>query len=313
MTSNFYDPSRLNRAFTGIPTFLRSNYCSDLSQLSAKAAIYGVPFDEGSPFLPGTRFGPRSLREHSLRFSPDGWQDMETGHHYLADAVRTGKIVDVGDVDIASTNVELTFENITSLVRGILDRGVMPVGLGGDHSITYPIVRAFNQPLHVVQFDAHLDYDTFEGGLRHTNGHAFRHIHGMPNVQSLTQIGIRSLRGEPAILREVKANGGNVVPVGEYRREGAEAIIGRLPKDAPVYVSIDIDALDMSLVPGCVSGEPNGFTYEELSRGLAALAKHTNVVGFDFVEVNPSLDVGTGATSYLGTHIVVEFLGRLLG
>lgn len=313
MTSNFFDPGRLNRAFTGIPTFLRSNYCPDLSQLTARAAIFGVPFDEGSPFLPGTRFGPRSLREHSLRFSPDGWQDMETGHHYLKDAVRTGKIVDVGDVDIASTNVDLTFENISRLTRGILDRGAMPVGLGGDHSITFPIVRAFTEPLHVVQFDAHLDYESFEDGLRYTNGHAFRHIHGMPNVRSLTQIGIRSLRGIPAILREVKENGGNVVPVGEYRSEGARAVIERLPKGAPVYVSIDVDALDMSLVPGCVSGEPNGFTYEELSRGLAALASHTMVVGFDFVEVNPTLDVGTGATSYLGTHIIVEFLGRLLG
>ena len=313
MTSSFFDPNRLNRAFTGVPTFLRAEYCPNLDQLNADAAIFGAPFDEGSPFLPGTRFGPRSLREHSLRFSPDGWQDMETGRHHLKDAVRSGRLVDVGDVDIASTNVELTFDNITRLTRAILERGVMPVGLGGDHSITYPIVRAFNEPLHIVQFDAHLDYDTFDGGLRYTNGHAFRHIHAMPNIQSLTQIGIRSMRSDVAILAEVVAKGSKIVSVGEYRREGAEAIIRRLPKGAPVYVTIDVDALDMSLVPGCVSGEPNGFSYEELSRGLVALASHTKVVGFDFVEVNPILDVGTGATSYLGAHIVVEFLGRLLG
>ncbi len=313
MTSTFFDPSRLNRAFTGIPTFLRSNYCPNIAELTAEAAIFGVPFDEGSPFLPGTRFGPRSLREHSLRFSPEGWQDMQTGHHYLKDAVRLGRLVDVGDVDIASTNVEKTFENITRLTRGLLDRGVLPVGLGGDHSITYPIVRAFNEPLHVVQFDAHLDYDPFDGGLRYTNGHSFRHILAMPNIQSLTQIGIRSMRSEPGNLSEVVENGSRVVSVGEYRREGAGKIIERLPRGAPVYVTIDVDALDMSLVPGCVSGEPNGFTYEELSKGLAALAAHTKVVGFDFVEVNPTLDVGTGATSYLGAHIVVEFLGRLLG
>ena len=84
-----------------------------------------------------------------------------------------------------------------------------------------------------------------------------------------------------------------------------------LPRDANCYVSIDIDVLDLPLVPGCVSAEPNGMTYSELRDALVAIAEHTNVVGFDLVEVNPQLDVGTGITSYLAAHTILEFLGHI--
>ncbi len=84
-----------------------------------------------------------------------------------------------------------------------------------------------------------------------------------------------------------------------------------MPAGAATYVSIDVDVLDLSLVPGCVSAEPNGMTYAELRDTLKAIAEHTRVIGFDFVEVNPQLDVGTGITSYLGAHTVIEFLGHI--
>lgn len=304
--------SKIDRGYVGIPTFLRSKYIADLEKLEAEVAIYGIPFDEGSPFLPGTRFGPRSLREHSLRFSPDGYQDMETGKEYLKGAVAAGRLVDVGDVDIAPTNVERTFENITATTRAILARGAIPVALGGDHSVTYPILRAFQKPVHVIQFDAHIDYEPFENGLRYTNGHAFRHIHGMDHVLSLTQIGIRSIRNHAGLIREIRENGGNVISVEAFRKLGLDEVVNLVPAGADIYVSIDVDALDISLVPGCVSGEPGGFTYDELRDAIAAFARHSKVVGFDFVEVNPTLDVGTGATSYLGAHLVMEFLGQIL-
>jgi agmatinase len=96
-----------------------------------------------------------------------------------------------------------------------------------------------------------------------------------------------------------------------FRDVRPTGIAEMLPADAPVYVTIDIDVLDMSLVPGCVSGEPDGLSYDELRRTLIALAEHANVVGFDVVEVNPLLDVGTGVTSYLAAHTIVEFLGHI--
>jgi agmatinase len=304
----------VDRPFVGIPTFLRSPICTDLDQLSAAIAVMGVPFDEGSPYLAGSRLGPRALREHSLRFvggGSKGFYNPESAKQYLDYEMTHGLIVDAGDADILPTNVEKTFENITAITRAILARGAMPLVLGGDHSITYPVIRGFDSPLHVVHFDAHTDYAPFIHDLRFTNQHPFRHITPMKHVLSLTQVGIRSLRESEEMVRDSQRDGNRVVMMSEFRNLGPAGIAKLVPADAPCYISIDVDVLDISLVPGCVSAEPNGMTYAELRDTLKELAIRANVIGFDFVEVNPQLDVGTGVTSYLGVHTVIEFLGHI--
>ncbi len=305
--------SRVNRPYVGIPSFLRARICEDLSKLDAAIAVLGIPFDEGSPFMPGSRLAPRALREHSLRFygSGKGYYDPETRREYLVAEMAQGLIADVGDVDIHPANAPRTFENITAMVRGILDRGALPVVLGGDHSVTYPVFRAFDEKLHVIHFDAHTDYAPFENDLTITNSHAFRHIAGMETALSLTQVGIRSLRHSPAQVEDVIASGNRIIPMGEFRRIGPQGVADLLPPGSRVYVSIDVDAMDMSLVPGCVSAEPNGLTYPELRDSLKAIAERHDIAGFDFVEVNPPLDVGTGVTAYLGALTVIEFLGHI--
>jgi agmatinase len=302
---------KVNRPFVGIPSFLRAPICDDVAKLDAAIAVLGVPFDEGSPFLPGTRMAPRALREHSLRFGTSGYYDPETRRQYLEAEMTGGLIADLGDVDIRPTNVELSFELITSAVAGVLARGALPVVLGGDHSITYPVVRAFDRPLYVLHFDAHTDYAPFVHGLRNTNGHAFRHVAAMTHVQGLTQIGIRSLRHGKEQIEDVFRDGNRIITMSEFRALGPTGIATLLPAEAACYVSIDVDVMDMPLVPGCVSAEPNGMSYAELRDTLGAIAERLDVVGFDFVEVNPLLDVGTGVTSYLGVHTVIEFLGRI--
>jgi len=305
---------RVDRAFVGVPTFLRSDLCLDLARLDGDIAVIGVPTDEGSPFMPGSRFGPRALREHSLRFSPeDGIYDLDRGRGYLARAQGKCRIVDVGDVDVLPTNVETTFANITRDVACILSKGAMPVVLGGDHSITYPIVRAYEGrgPINILQFDAHMDYTPVGHGLSFTNGQAFRHIRRLPFVESMVQVGIRSLRTTEESVLASRADGNRVIGMAEFRRMGRDAFLQQLSKDARFYVSIDVDAFDMSLVPGCVSAEPDGFAYGELRETLTAIAERVDVVGFDFVEVNPQLDVGTGITSYIGAHTIIEFLGHI--
>ena len=156
---------RLNRPFVGIPTFLRAPIETDLDALDADIAVYGVPFDEGSPFLAGSRMGPRSIREQSLRFaaSDAGLYDPETGRTYLAHELANRTIADIGDVDVWPTDVKSTFDNATDLTRAVLATGALPVVLGGDHSVTYPIVKGFEDeaPLHVIHFDAHIDYAPF--------------------------------------------------------------------------------------------------------------------------------------------------------
>jgi agmatinase len=306
--------TRVDRPFVGIPSFLRAPICTELRRLSASVAVIGVPFDEGSPYLAGSRLGPRALREHSLRFvgsGSKGFYNPETDRQYLEYEMAHGLIVDAGDVDILPTNVEKTFENITEMTRAILDRGAMPLVLGGDHSITYPVVRAFDRPLHVVHFDAHTDYAPFIHDLRFTNQHPFRHITPMKHVLSLTQIGIRSLRESQEMVGGSRRDGNRVLMMSEFRRLGAKGVARIVPANADCYVSIDVDVLDISLVPGCVSAEPNGMSYAELRDTLQQIAIRANVIGFDFVEVNPQLDVGTGVTSYLGVHAVLEFLGHI--
>lgn len=303
----------LNKAYTGFPSFLRSRICNDVDRLEAAIAILGVPFDEGSPYLPGTRMGPRAIREHSLRFvtDGDGYYDLEQKRTYLGYELQHGLIADVGDVDIWPTDVETTFHNITEMIRAVRRRGALPVVLGGDHSISYPVVRAFEEDIYVVQFDAHTDFIPFIGRLKHTNGHSFRHISEMTNVKRLIQTGIRGIRHSPAEILDSIAAGNLVLNMPEFRSLGAKGLAEQVPEGAKIYVSIDIDALDISLVPGCVSGEPNGMTYVELRDGLDALARRGEIVGFDLVEVNPPLDVATGATSFLAANIVIEFLARI--
>lgn len=312
MTQN-RPPSRSSPTypFAGIPTFLRSEVCTDLAKLDADIAIVGAPTDEGSPFMPGSRFGPRGIREHSLRFGIDGYYDHRRQKQFLERELKEGRIVDVGDVDVLPTNVEDTFANITSIVQRILARGALPVVLGGDHAISFPVVRAYSEPLHVVHFDAHVDYAPFRHGFEFTNGHAFRHIHSMEHVQSLTQVGVRSLRNPRSWVEDSIADGNSVISVYEFRQRGPGRLFEGLPEGEPCYVSIDIDVLDPPLVPGCVSAEPNGMAYDELRDCLEAIAERMDVVGLDLVEVNPLLDVPTGITSYVAAHTIVEFLGQI--
>tara|TARA_A100001037_G_scaffold121488_1_gene110611 strand:+ start:1101 stop:2075 length:975 start_codon:yes stop_codon:yes gene_type:complete len=308
---NSHQPNKPTHAFSGLVSFLRTPTCNNLSELDADIAVMGAPTDEGSPFMPGSRLGSRSIREHSLRFGDEGYFDHDTDKVFLKYELDNNRIVDVGDADVIPADVEGTFKNITDLTKIVLDSGAMPVVLGGDHAITFPVVRAYDTPLHVVHFDAHIDYSPFIHGYKYTNSHAFRHIHHMDHVKSLTQVGIRSIRNKKSQIEDSENDGNRVIGMKEFYDMGPNGMTTLVPKEAPVYVSIDIDVLDLPLVPGCVSAEPNGMTYIELRDSLSVLAKHANIIGFDLVEVNPQLDVGTGITSYMGAHTIVEFLGQI--
>jgi agmatinase len=305
--------NRMDMPFVGIPSFLRSRVLGPEDSVEAELVILGAPTDEGSPFLPGSRFGPRAIREHSLRFvtGEPGYFDPADGRRYLEREMSQCRMVDLGDADIIPTNVAGTFDNITALTARALAGGGTPIVLGGDHAISYPVVRAFSEPLYVIHFDAHLDYMPFVHGASMTNAHAFRHIAHMPHVLGLIQVGIRSLRSTEEMWRDTLGDGNQVVTMTEFRSRGPEDIARLLPKGAHCYISLDMDVLDLSLVPGCVSAEPNGMMYDQLRDTLIALTERSRIVGFDLVEVNPQLDVGTGVTSYLAAHTIVEFLGHL--
>ena len=297
------DGFRLNQPFVGIATFLRSPMCDNLDTLDTGIAVMGVPTDEGSPFMAGSRMGPRALREHSLRFGQGGkgYYDPEHRKQYLETEMSQKMITDLGDVDIWPADIKQTFDNTTEMTRKARDGCDLLVVMGGDHAITYPVVRAIEEDIYVIHFDAHADYAPFIHDLQFTNGHAFRHIAPMPNVKNLIQAGIRSLRHSEEMIEDSIVQGNDVVTMTQFHEMGPEGLAALVPEGAKTYVSIDVDVLDISLVPGCVSAEPNGMKYSELRDTLDAIARRTEIIAFDFVEVNPQLDVGTGAVSY--THL----------
>jgi agmatinase len=310
---------RLNLAFTGLVSFLRSPVCTDLDRLDADIAVLGVPTDEGSPWKPGSRFAPRKIRELSLQFSGRGGVDSQRGYYDIAEDRRyldyermNQRIVDCGDSDIIYTNPKETFDNITADVRKILKAGAFPVIIGGDHAITYAIARAYDEHLNVVHFDAHIDYRPFEHGVQFSNGQPIRLVSELPNVGQILQVGIRSLRTRQQDVADSRGRGNDVVTIPEFRARGPRGVLERLPTGEPVYVSIDIDVLDMPLVPGCASSEVNGLTYEELRQTLFTIADQAEVVGFDLVEVNPMLDVPSENTSLIAAQLIMEFLARVV-
>ena len=197
-SSSKWSGIKLNRPFVGIPSFLRAPIETDLDVLDADIAVYGVPFDEGSPFLAGSRMGPRSIREHSLRFaaSDAGFYDPETRRTYLAYEMANKTIAGRRRCRRMAHRREEHVRQRDRPDQGGPRQGALPVVLGGDHSVTYPIVKGYEdqEPLHVIHFDAHIDYAPFIHDLRFTNTHTFRHIAPMQHVLSLTQVGIRSLR-----------------------------------------------------------------------------------------------------------------------
>lgn len=308
--------NRLNLPYTGIVSFLRTPVCSDLSALDADVAIIGIPSDEGTRNLPGARFGPRRVREQSMRFGGGaeknlgGFWDIDEGRRYLDYELAHGRIVDCGDVDVIYTKPEATWENATSDVRAILAAGALPVVIGGDHAVTYPVVRAHDQgQLTVVHFDAHLDYLPFIHGITHSHSSPMRNVTALPHVDRVIQVGIRSFRSHERDFEASRQDGNEIITVNRLRDSGPSALLDLLP-DGPVYVSVDIDVLDMPLVPGTGAAEPDGLSFRELRALLFAVAAKSEVVGFDVVEVNPMLDLPSDATSFLAAQLLIEFLGR---
>lgn len=305
-----YDSGRLDLPFVGISTFGKRPYEPDWSALKADVAILGAPFDFGTQWRSGARFGPRGIREASTLFSfgHAGAYDHEDEATYLPGSVR---IVDMGDADIVHTDTEQSHANIEAGVRAALAAGAMPVTLGGDHSINIPCVRAFDDqgPIHILQIDAHLDFVDERHGVRHGHGNPMRRAAEKDYVMGLTQVGIRNVSSTAKegydAAREM---GSDIISVRQARAMGASKLIARIPQDARVYVTIDIDAFCPSIAAGTGTPSHGGFLYYDVLEMLQQVAKRHEIVGIDLVEVAPDYDP-SGSTAILAAQILLNFLG----
>ncbi|OYU39506.1 MAG: agmatinase [Pseudorhodobacter sp. PARRP1] len=308
--ANTYDTGRLNLPFVGISTFGKRPYVEDWSKIDADVAVMGAPFDFGTQFRAGARFGPRSVREASTLFSfgHAGAYDHEDDCTYLPAAVR---IVDIGDADIIHTDTARSHANIKTGVQAMLAAGALPVVIGGDHSVNIPCIEAFegHGDIHIFQIDAHLDFVDERHGVKVGHGSPMRRAAEKPYVTGLTQVGIRNVSSTSREGYEAaRAMGTDILSVRQARALGAEGVIARIPKGARVYVTLDIDGFCPSIAPGTGTPSHGGFLYYEVLEMLQAIAQNHEVVGMDLVEVAPDYDP-TQSTSILAAQILLNFLG----
>ena len=308
--ANDYDSGRLNLPFVGISTFGKRPYVEDWSRIDADVAVMGAPFDAGTQFRAGARFGPRSVREASTLFSfgHAGAYDHEDDCTYLPAAVR---IVDIGDADIIHTDTTRSHANIRKGVEAMLAAGALPVVIGGDHSVNIPCIEAFagQGDIHIFQIDAHLDFVDERHGVTVGHGSPMRRAAEKAYVTGLTQVGIRNVSSTSREGYEAaREMGTDILSVRQARALGAQGVVDRIPAGARVYVTLDIDGFCPSIAPGTGTPSHGGFLYYEVLEMLQAIAKRHEVVGMDLVEVAPDYDP-TQSTSILAAQILLNFLG----
>ena len=310
MSGHGYETGRLNLPFVGVSTFAKRELVTDWSQINADVAVLGAPFDFGTQWRAGARFGPRGIRDASTLFSfgHSGAYDHEDDVTYLTEDV---KIVDIGDADIIHTDTIKSHKNIEKGVRSILKAGALPVVLGGDHSVNIPCVNAFSNsgPIHILQIDAHLDFVDERHGVKYGHGNPMRRAAEKNYVTGLTQVGIRNVSSTSKEgYEDAKAMNSDILSVRQIRKIGPKNLVGRIPKDTNVYVTIDIDAFCPSIAPGTGTPSHGGFLYYEILEILQHLSKQNKVVGIDLVEVAPDYD-HSGSTTILAAQILLNFLG----
>lgn len=290
-------------SYSGIPTFMRTPFYQDTTELDI--ALVGVAFDGGVTGRPGARLGPREIRNQS---SLIGLKNHQNGIvPYL-----NCRIGDLGDVPISNRyNLKNSIKEIENFYHNLKKTNVIPITAGGDHSITYPILKALGtkQPLALIHIDAHCDTAPEIVGSKFQHGSPLYNAvkAGVLDPKRTIQIGIR---GPHEYLWEFSYKSGmHVIHIEEFREMGLKAVIAKARKivgDAPTYISFDVDAIDPAFAPGTGTPEIGGLTSFEgqhLIRGLRGL----NLVGADIVEVSPPFDPGY-CTALLGATLMFELL-----
>jgi agmatinase len=299
--------------FAGINTFLKAPYVEDVNQCGKyNVAVLGAPFDGGTTYRSGTRFGPQGIRKISALYGP---YSFELG----VDLRETISICDLGDVFVIPGNIEKTFDQVSKAVSHVYASGALPVVLGGDHSLGYPTVRAVAQHLRggnlgIIHFDRHVDtQDTDLDERMHTT--PWFHATDIPNVppKNLVQIGIGGWQSPRPGVKVGRERGTTIMTVTDCVEMGIEAAAKRALEIAwdgahAVWLSFDVDCLDAAFVPGTGWPEPGGFLPREVLKFIACIADARPLAGIEIVECSPPYD-SAEITSLISTRIICDVLG----
>lgn len=294
-------------------SFFKAPLCTDLDKLDADVALIGVPFDQGTLGRPGARFGPDALRDapRTYAYTDPYGQGVDAGGFFDVDAkdelLRGITMADCGNVTIVPSEVVRNFEKITSAVEKAVDRGAFPVVVGGDHAITFPVVRGLSRsaPLNIVHFDAHLDYTHDVQDALYTHASPIRRCRELAHVGHITSIGIRSARRIP--YEEAQRDGSLIISTQRFRELGPQSVADLVPKAENLYITFDIDVMDPSQAPGTGTPETGGLFYDEVRACIQALVGNSNLVAFDLVEVAPPYD-SSEITVQVAARLIVDIL-----
>lgn len=295
--------------FCGPRTFARLPYVEHLDS-GMDFVIIGIPFDSGASFRTGQRFGPAAIRDFSILLRPYNVEQRINVFDYVYG-------VDYGDVPVIPGYVQVTYERIVETLSPVLDRGIVPICLGGDHSITLGELRAVTKkygPVALVHFDAHSDTWDSYFGQKYNHGTPFRRAveEGLLDVSRSIQVGMRGPLYAPEDLEDARKLGFAVYSTNQFKRMGVGEtldLIHRRVGKGPAFLTFDIDFLDPAYAPGTGTPEVAGVSIDEaleLVRGLTGI----NFVGFDLVEVLPSYDHGQ-ITAAAAANVIYEFIALL--
>ena len=298
--------------FAGVRTFMRAPHVTDLAGVDA--AAFGIPFDTGTSFRSGARFGPEAIRSASALIRP---------YHPVLEVnvVETLSIVDFGDLPVSPGHTERTYGQVEEAMQPVVDAGVFPLALGGDHSITLAELRVLSRrhgPLCLVQLDAHSDTWEEYFGQKYFHGTTFKRAaeEGLLDPRGSVQAGMRGSIYGAEDIRAAEELGFTVIQSEELRALGPEAY-GRLVKanvgTRPVFLSFDVDFLDPAFAPGTGTPEVAGFSTAEALAFLRSLAG-IKLAGCDIVEVSPPYDGSGQQTALAAANVGFEVLAlRALG
>jgi agmatinase len=290
--------------FSGIATFMRLPQVTDAKQLDV--ALIGIPYDGGTTYRSGPRFGPRHVREQSAIIRP--WNPAL----HLSPFERW-RIADYGDLSINPLSIEDTFQRITQQLDGVLQSGARTACVGGDHSILLPILRSVHKrfgPVGLIQFDAH--NDTWGGyfGSPHSHGTPVRRAveEGLLRGSDVLQVGLRGQVYSKSDFDFGRDHGFRVVTSEEFHQGGVPLVRRYLKKLAkrPVYVTLDIDVVDPAFAPGTGTPQVGGLSSAQILQLVRSL-QGLHIVGCDLVEVSPPYDSGE-ITSLLAANLLYELL-----
>ncbi|WP_138418763.1 agmatinase [Aquibacillus sediminis] len=306
-----FGPSHHSTAprYTGIRTYMKLPNVQETEDVDI--AVVGLPFDTAASYRSGTRFGPSGIREISMLLRPSNAFHKINPFDYCS-------VIDYGDLPLIPGHIHDTYEVIRENYRHLAENNVIPIGLGGDHSITLGELRGLSEvygPLSLIHFDAHGDTWDNYWGKKYTHGTPFRRAleEDILDPHSSIQIGLRGTVYDPSDVDEAKNMGFDVITTDELRKLTPTSLSERVKNrvnNKPVFLTFDIDFFDPAYVPGTGTPEPGGLTSIEGLDFVRHLSKDLNFVGFDLVEVLPALDHAE-VTAQLGASIVYEFISLL--